>query len=180
MTAEAIAAPKRRVRSAWLVRALVPLTVALSAAIVAAFVVHYVAFLTYADRFLGDWEIAALTAPEPQSRDIVVVAITEDTLKAFPYRSPIDRQFLSDLLTTLAARAPRAIGLDILFDQPTEPGKDAALGAALKDIKVPLVVSYTDDTRLVDDDQQKFLDGFVPARERGLATLATDQFDTVR
>ena len=180
MTAEAIAAPKRRVRSAWLVRALVPLTVALSAAIVAAFVVHYVAFLTYADRFLGDWEIAALTAPEPQSSDIVVVAITEDTLRQFPYRSPIDRQFLSELLATLAARGPRAIGLDILFDQPTEPGKDTALDATLKQLKVPLVVSYTDDSRLVDEDQQKFLDGFVPAKERGLATLATDQFDTVR
>ncbi len=180
MTAEAIAAPKPKVRSPWLVKALVPLTVAIAAAVAATLAVHYVAFLTYADRFLGDWEIAALTAPEPQSSDIVVVAITEDTLRQFPYRSPIDRQFLSDLLTMLAARGPRAIGLDILFDQPTESSKDTALDATLKRIEVPLVVSYTDDSRLVNDEQKKFLDGFVPARERGLATLATDQFDTVR
>jgi len=180
MTADAIAAPKAKLGSRSLVRFLVPLTVALATAVLATFVVRYVAFLTYADRLLGDWEIAALTAPEPQSADIIVVAITEDTLKQFPYRSPIDRQFLSGLLTTIAARGPRAIGLDILFDQPTEPGKDAALAATLKRLKVPLVVSYTDDSRLVDDDQKKFLDGYVPARDRGLATLATDQFDTVR
>jgi adenylate cyclase len=180
MTADAIAAPKPKVNSQRIVRLVVPLVVALVTTILATFLVRYVAFLTYADRFLGDWEIAALTAPEPQSADIVVVAITEDTLKAFPYRSPIDRQFLNDLLTTLAARGPRAIGLDILFDQPTEPQKDARLAATLKQINVPLVVSYTDDPRLVDNEQQQFLNGFVPARERGLATLATDQFDTVR
>ena len=180
MTAEAIAAPKTKVRSRWLMPALVPLTVAFAAATVATLAINYVAFLTYADRFLGDWEIAALTAPEPQSPNIVVVAITEDTLRQFPYRSPVDRQFLSDLLTTLAARSPRAIGLDILFDQPTEADKDAALEATLKRLKIPLVVSYTDDPHLVDDEQKKFLDGFVPAGERGLATLATDQFDTVR
>ncbi len=180
MTAEAANAPKRRVKTAALARALVPLGAAVAAAVTATLLVNYVAFLTYADRFLDDWEIAALTAPEPQSADIVVVAITEDTLKAFPYRSPIDRQFLSGLVATLAARAPRAIGLDILFDQPTEPEKDAALEATIKSVKVPLVVSYTDDPRLVDKEQQSFLDGFVPVRERGLATLATDQFDTVR
>jgi class 3 adenylate cyclase len=41
-------------------------------------------------------------------------------------------------------------------------------------------VSYTDNTGLVSDEQRKYLDDFVPARLRALATLATDQFDTVR
>ncbi len=122
-----------------LTRAVVPVVVALAAALVATLAVEHIAVVTYADRFLGDWETAALTAAEPQSPDIVIVTITEDTLKNFPYRSPIDRQFLSDLLRTLAARGPRAIGLDVLFDQPTEPEKDAALRATLRQLKVPLV-----------------------------------------
>lgn len=163
-----------------LTRAVVPVVVALAAALVATLAVEHIAVVTYADRFLGDWETAALTAAEPQSPDIVIVTITEDTLKNFPYRSPIDRQFLSDLLRTLAARGPRAIGLDVLFDQPTEPEKDAALRATLRQLKVPLVVSYTDDAELVTKAQRAWLDDFVPARLRALATLATDQFDTVR
>lgn len=163
-----------------LARAGTPVLVAILAALAATLAVGHLAFLTYADRFIGDWETAALTAAAPQDPDIVIVTITENTLRQFPYRSPIDRQFLSNLLETLAARGPRAIGLDILFDQPTEPQKDAMLRATLRGLKVPLVVSYTDDPAIVTKTQLAWLDAFVPARERALATLATDQFDTVR
>lgn len=180
MSAEAIVGRGRAILFPALSRAAVPVAVALAAAIVASLAVAHVAFLTFADRFLGDWEIAALTAPEPQSPDIVVVAVTEDTLKQFPYRSPIDRAFLADLLQTLAARGPKAIGLDILFDQPTEAEKDKALSDTLKSLSVPLVVSYTDNSGLVSEEQRAYLDAFVPPRLRALATLATDQFDTVR
>jgi adenylate cyclase len=180
MTDWAIVAGMRRLRAGPAWRGLVPLVVAVIAAIAATFAVQHVAFLTYADRFLGDWETAALPRAEPQSADIIVVAITEDTLKEFPYRSPIDRAFLSRLIETIAARSPRAIGLDILFDQPTEPAKDDALRRTLRNLTVPLVVSYTDSSGVVDKDQQAYLDAFVPKGERALATLATDQFDTVR
>ena len=180
MIAEAIVDRGRAVLLPALSRAAMPVAVALAAAVVASLAVAHIAFLTFADRFLGDWEIAALTAPEPQSPDIVVVAVTEDTLKQFPYRSPIDREFLAELLKTLAARGPKAIGLDILFDQPTEPEKDKALDDTLKSLGVPLVVSYTDNTSLVSEEQRAYLDAFVPPRLRALATLATDQFDTVR
>ena len=180
MTAEAVVIRGRARLAPALSRAAVPVAIALAAAVAASLAVAYIAFLTFADRFLGDWEIAALTAPEPQSPDIVVVAITEDTLKQFPYRSPIDRAFLAELLKTLAARGPRAIGLDILFDQPTEPEKDKELRDTLRSLTVPVRVSYTDNTDLVSDEQRKYLDDFVPPRLRALATLATDQFDTVR
>jgi adenylate cyclase len=163
-----------------LARAAVPIVVALAAAVVASLAVAHVAFLTFADRFIRDWETAALTASEPQDPNIVIVAITEDTLKQFPYRSPIDRAFLAHLLQTLAQRQPRAIGLDVLFDQPTEPAKDKLLEATLTHLHVPLVVSYVDNPDVVTKDQSAYLDAFVPPRLRALATLATDQFDTVR
>ena len=182
MTAGAIEIRGARLLSPRLLRGLIPGVVALAAALIATLAVDHVAFLTFTNRFLGDWEIAALLAAEPQSTDIVIVTITEDTLRQFPYRSPIDRQFLSDLLDTLAARGPRAIGLDVLLDQATEPAKDDRLRRTLRNLPVPLAVSYIDSAALVlvNDEQQAFLDDFVPPAERALANLATDQFDTVR
>jgi len=180
MTAEAIAHRPQRIRSQTLRQALIPFIVAFAATVVATLGVDHIAFLTNANRFLGDWETAALPGSEPQSADIVIVGITEDTLKQFPYRSPIDRQYLADLLKTLAARGPRAIGLDVLFDQPTEPAKDERLRETLRELIVPLLVRYTDNAGVVSEEQRAYLDDFVPPRERALATLATDQFDTAR
>ena len=48
----------------------------------------------------------------------------------FPYRSPVDRAFLANLLKTLEKKGAKAIGVDVLFDQPTEPEKDALLKQA--------------------------------------------------
>ncbi len=154
--------------------------VTIFSALLALTAVNNLAMLTNANGFVGDWEIASLTPPEPQDPDIVIVAITEDTLRLFPYRSPVDRKFVSELLTTLAARNPRAIGLDLLLDQPTEPEKDQLLRQAMANLKIPLVVSYTESANIVSDQQGSFLRDFVPLRLRAMGTLAEDQFDVVR
>ncbi|MDB5359757.1 MAG: hypothetical protein JWO51_1054 [Rhodospirillales bacterium] len=116
-------------------------------------------------------------APHP---DIVVVAITESVLDAFPYRSPVDRQFLSDLLNKLAAKHVRAIGLDVLFDRPTEPAKDDALRQTLRNLPVPVVVSFVDDPRLMDADGLKYLKEFVPPQSRGMANIIKSDDSIVR
>jgi CHASE2 domain-containing sensor protein len=37
-----------------------------------------------------------------------------------PFRSPIERRFIADLITTLdEAYDVRSIGIDLIFDQPT-------------------------------------------------------------
>ena len=169
----------RRAR-ARLVAVAAPVLAVLVCAGIAALLVDNVAFLKYLDRFIGDWETAALLPAEPQDPDIVIVAITDETLQRFPYSAPVDRDFLSDLLTTIDARAPRAMGVDLLFNQPTEPAKDEHLRRTLDAIKAPLVVSYADEAGIVSAKQRDFLDGFVPARLRGLSALGADQFDTVR
>ena len=139
-----------------------------------------VAFLNYLGRFVGDWETAALLPAEPQDPDIVIVAITAESLERFPYSAPVDRAFLADLLETIDARGPRAIGLDVLLTQPTEPAKDERLRRAFDTLKAPLVVSYADESNIVNPRQKAFLDAFVPAPLRGLSALGADQFDTVR
>ncbi|MCB1456905.1 MAG: CHASE2 domain-containing protein, partial [Nitratireductor sp.] len=62
---------------------------------------------------------------------VVVVAIGEETLKQFPYRSPIDREFLAGVVAAVAKARPKAIGIDILFDQATEPAKDGELARVI-------------------------------------------------
>jgi adenylate cyclase len=151
---------------------------ALSAVIsVAAF--HKVSFLTQIERVVQDVRTATLTPAEAQDPDIVIVAVTEDTLANFPYRSPVDRGFLSQLLRTLEQRGAKVIGLDVLFDQPTEPDKDDALKQTLASLKVPLVVSYTDNPHIVDEDQLAFLNDFVPPAARARAELGDDPIDGV-
>jgi class 3 adenylate cyclase/CHASE2 domain-containing sensor protein len=150
-----------------------------SAAASVFFAAHFFV-LTNADRIVEDWEIATIAPAEPQDSNIVVVAINEQTLAQFQYRSPIDRAFLANLLTTLASRHPRAIGIDLLFDQPTEAAKDAALEKVLTTSTVPLVVAYTDSPVQVTPEQSAYVDSYVPRRIRGDVHLAEDQFDTAR
>jgi len=154
--------------------------VVVACAVLAVFLVRNLAFLTNADQYVIDLETARYAPAEPQDPDIVIVAVTEDTLAQFPYRAPVDRGFLAELLTRLAEKQPRAIGVDFLFDQPTEPDKDAVLARAIANIKVPLRIAYTETGTIVSDEQRAYLKNFVPPGKRGLVNLATDQFDVVR
>src|SRR4051812_18500817 len=154
--------------------------VMVACAVLAVFLVRNLAFLTNADQYVIDLETARYAPAEPQDSDIVIVAVTEDTLAQFPYRAPVDRGFLAELLTRLAEKNPRAIGVDFLFDQPTEPDKDAALSQAIAKIKVPLRIAYAETGTIVNEGQRAYLKAFVPPDKRGLVNLATDQFDVVR
>jgi adenylate cyclase len=137
--------------------------------------------LTRVDNFVQEWEAASVFAPqEAQDSDILIVAIDEPTLRQFAYRSPVDRHFVSELLRTIAAHGPAAIGLDLLLDQPTEDAKDTALRRTISDIKIPLFVSYVASPEIVSPEQKSFEDAIVPSSKRGMADLPTDQFDTVR
>ena len=120
--------------------------------------------------------------PERQSAsDVVVVGITEETLSAFPYRSPVDRAFLASVIDALARSGVVAIGLDIVLDRPTEPSKDAALRRALTRTDPPVVaISVAPDT-IMSVGQRRFLAGFLDGVRTGDANLARDRFDdTVR
>jgi class 3 adenylate cyclase/CHASE2 domain-containing sensor protein len=139
--------------------------------------IHYLSFLRQVERFLEDFRIATLLRPEPTDADIVIVGIKEQTLALFPYREPVNRGFLADLLQTLADRHPRAVGMDILLDSPTEPDLDAALKRTLRNYQIPLVISYTDNPDEVTDDQLSYLNDFVPQQDRVQANLPEDRDD---
>lgn len=153
------------------------LGVALLATVLAAAATRYLSFLSSLENVAADIRIAALQPPLPQSKDIVIAGITEETVTQFPYRSPVDRRFLAELLQTLEKKGARAIGVDVLFDQPTEPDKDELLQKTIRELKTPLFISYTNTPSIVNEDQLKYLDDFVPADKRAGANLLTDPFD---
>jgi len=149
------------------------------AAVLLSLILDRLAFIENAERKLIDLRVAALEPPAPQSEDIVILAITEETLEQFPYRSPVDREFLANLLKLLDHRGVKAIGLDVLFDQPTEEYKDNLLRQTLDDLKAPLFVSYTNTPSVVNEKQLEYLNAYLPERFRVAANLATDPLDGV-
>ncbi|MBI5166072.1 MAG: adenylate/guanylate cyclase domain-containing protein [Magnetospirillum sp.] len=137
--------------------------------------------LALTERWLADFRIATLVPSEAPHDDIVVVAIDEETMRLFPYRSPVDRAFLATLLRALEAKGAKAIGIDLLFDQPTEPDKDAALTAALAAAQRPVVVAFAAEADGLTAEQAGWLRAFLPEGLRGHANLAKDPLDgTVR
>jgi len=159
---------------------LVFLVVVVLASLGATYAVEKIAFLTSADRYAEDNLIARYTPAQPSDPDIVIVALDETTMASLPYRSPVDRAFISSLLTAIAAKHPRAIGVDFLFDQKTEPAKDGLLKQTLRAIRVPLIVGYTEASAVEDKQQLEYLKDFVPPKQRALVNIGTDQTDTVR
>jgi adenylate cyclase len=109
--------------------------------------------------------------------DIIFVTITEDLLSKLSYRSPVDRGVLASQLSVLEKAGPKAVLIDLLFDQPTELRKDRHLREILKNYTVPLVVASAGRDEGLSADQlgflDKFLDGVTPAR----ANLFTDTVD---
>lgn len=137
--------------------------------------------LAAAERLVEAVAFHFLGPRRPAASDVVVVGITEETLSAFPYRSPIDRAFLASAIEALARSGVVAIGLDVVLDRPTEPEKDAALRRALTHAGIPVVsISVAPDT-IMSAAQRRFLANFLDGVRTGDANLARDRFDdTVR
>jgi class 3 adenylate cyclase/CHASE2 domain-containing sensor protein len=158
---------------------LAPWTIALIALVMAGFV--FALSLTPPLRQFEAWSIDTrlryLAPPSLAANEIVIVAIDERVLADLPYRSPIDRGFLADLLEGLEAAGPRAIGLDILLDRPTEPAKDARFKALLTAHAVPVVVAWGGREDGLTAAQVAFLDGFTAEAVRAAAVLKADALD---
>ena len=155
--------------------------VAALAAIMATLAVQYLTFLSELETTSRDLRVAGQSAPMSQSKDIVIAGLTEETVSQFAYRSPVDREFLANLIKTLEAKGARAVGVDVLFDQATEPAKDELLKKTIREAKVPLFISYSNSSNIVNEDQLAYLNDFVPERLRAGANLLKDPTnDSVR
>src|ERR1700740_2851213 len=72
-----------------------------------------------AERALFDVRLLLASPHVETDPRIAMVTFTEDTLRLTGRRSPLDRSMLAKGLLALDKMHPKAIGIDILIDQPT-------------------------------------------------------------
>ncbi|MBP2228971.1 class 3 adenylate cyclase/CHASE2 domain-containing sensor protein [Azospirillum agricola] len=161
-----------------------PWRAALLAGAVAALAVgltHLVPPLRSADETFSDLQIAHLAPPQPPHPGVALVTLGEDSFATLVCRSPIDRGFLADLIGRLEAARVRAIGIDILFDQPTIPALDERLRRRILDARVPVVAITALAQTPLTEAQRRYLGNFLDGMRHGHANLAKDPLDaTVR
>lgn len=114
---------------------------------------------------------AVRTGPDPR---IAMIVYNDDTLIETRKRSPLDRATLARALANLDRMGARAIGIDILIDQPQD--EDEQLVAALRAMRTPTFLAYASADTNADDiqfNQQRFLDGFLKRLEGTRAAPAS-------
>ena len=94
-----------------------------------------------AERGLYDlrFRATAIIVRLPDQR-ITLVVYNDGTLEGLRKRSPLDRATLARALAALDRMGPRAIGIDILLDQPQD--EDAELLQALRRMRTPTFLAF--------------------------------------
>jgi len=118
---------------------------------------------TDAERALYDLRRTWMQNRNPAGEDqrILLVPYTQDTLSATAKRSPLDRAILARALANLDQMGAKAIGIDILVDQP-QP-EDPQLLSALRNMKTPVWQAYAtklDSGTEIEPWQQQFMDNW--------------------
>ena len=115
-----------------------------------------------AERALYDLR-AVWAAPRVEKDDrIVMIVFNDETLINTRKRSPLDRATLARALRNIDAMGARAIGVDILIDQPQD--EDPELIGALRAMRTPTHLAYASFATNDEDigyRQQQFLEGFL-------------------
>jgi adenylate cyclase len=121
----------------------------------------YMPLTDFAERGLYDSRSYAFAERVEQDPRILLVEYSDQTLLEARKRSPLDRGMLADVLRKLDQLGPKAIGIDIVFDQPQD--EDDELIEALRAMETPTAVAYfnmaTNEGDLIYE-QQEFLDQF--------------------
>ncbi len=142
---------------------------------------RYVPFIKASENWASDYRMSIFNPAREKHSQIVILAITEDTLATLPYRSPVDRGFLADIIDKLVTAKARVVGLDILFDQPTETGKDTRLRKAMLDSPIPIVAGWTDRKTGLTERQHDYQKQYLSDVHHGFSNLYKDPGDgTVR
>jgi adenylate cyclase len=140
-----------------------------------------VSIVELTENYFSDLRVALLSEPRPQSERIAVVLINEDSLDEVPYRSPIDRGLITELITELEERSVSAIGLNMRFDRPTEPLKDDLLYQRLRNVNVPIVISMVSNKTGYSAKQIEYSRKYLKDLRSGLSLIYRDTIDhTVR
>lgn len=116
---------------------------------------------TDAEHALYDWRQAVTERRVEEDKRILLVPYMEETIQATAKRYPLDRAMLARALANLDTMGAKAIGIDILIDQPLP--EDPQLFATLNAMKTPVWIAYAN--RLTANEnlqpwQQNYMDGW--------------------
>ncbi|MCB2083138.1 MAG: adenylate/guanylate cyclase domain-containing protein [Sphingomonadaceae bacterium] len=123
------------------------------------------------------YEVASRKAVEQDDR-ILLVEYDDDVLSKLPQRQPLDRGILVQALRNLDTMGAKAIGIDILFDQP-QP-QDDELIETLRGMQTPVAIAYVLQEANEGDivwNQQQYLEEFLGRLEGSRAVPASIQLD---
>lgn len=111
------------------------------------------------EKLAYDWRLIKDKQYAEQDERIVLVVYTPGTLLTTGQRAPVDRTILAEALRNIDAAQPRAIGIDILFDQPQDD--DELLKTAFREMKTPTFLGYAslNDTGVYYE-HQEFVDAW--------------------
>ena len=121
-----------------------------------------------AERALFDVRLLLASPRVETDPRIAMVTFTEDTLRLTGRRSPLDRAMLAKGLLALDKMEPKAIGIDILVDQPTP--EDQVLIDAFRTMKTPTYLGFASNATnktFMTLDQETFLRDFLKQTRPG-------------
>lgn len=121
-----------------------------------------------AERALYDTRAYLAADLVEQDDRIILVVYDDQALINLEQRSPLPRDALAEALANLDQMGAKAIGIDILFDQPQ--ADDQLLVDTLRSMQTPTAVGYANVATNEDDivyEQQLYLDDFMAAIEEG-------------
>lgn len=109
-----------------------------------------------------------------QDNRVTMIVYNDQTLIELRKRSPLDRGIMIETLRNLDQMGAKAIGIDILFDQPQD--EDFDLIETLRAMQTPTFIAYaqidSNDENIIYE-QQLYLDEFAGALEGSNASIAS-------
>lgn len=134
-----------------------------------------------AERALYDIRLMLTTERTEQDSRVLLVTYTDDTLINTQVRSPLDRRILADALRNLDRLGAKAIGIDIVIDQPTP--NDDYLVEAFRGLRTPTYLAFTSaatNQRFIQQRQEEFLRDFQAKIRTTVVHPASIELDTDR
>jgi adenylate cyclase len=126
-----------------------------------------------------------------QHKRVAFVVVNEESIaeaqkhSTNKYRSPIDRGLIARVIERLDGLGAKAIGIDILVDQASEPEKDSALMRAIRTAKTSIVLArldFDEHRAQVEPEQREYHERFLAGagRASGYVTARSELDGIVR
>jgi len=132
---------------------------------------------------LGDARTSLLSDQLPsQYPHVAVVGITDQSLRNYKTRLPIDRALLARVVQAADAAGAKVIGIDMLFARIVPPDNEEMLISALRNARAKVVIAAADErVGLSQEEFEKQLEFLAKVgRTAGYANLATERDWVVR